>query len=192
MSRVDRDHPVVRELVRLKAVRLDVYVSGETEPRKLSCVEGGRGKRWQRVAGAIDALTWERIEAYDGKGQLLHAFTAEVEEFDDGPPEDASALAREVARLVVANFRDVMREARSMMAVPLQAQADAMRAMSDALAVQRQVFDHALKVQAANAVAGGDDDAMGKLLQIGMMAAAGRSAPAPRPVAPPAPPAKAG
>lgn len=188
MGRTDRENPVIAELVKRKAVQLNVYVRGEVQPRKVSCVEG-RGKRWQRVADTLDALVWERIEMYDGAGGLLGVIEPD-EESELEPAQstsDARMLAEHVTRLCVGAFRDILREARELVTVPLEASAAALRASTEAMMAVQRSYEVALRVQAANAaMPSNDDDGMQKMMQAAMLLMNARP-PAPAPAAPPRP-----
>lgn len=181
MARIDRDNPTIAKIARVKPHKVLAYCR-DGECRTIPTPPTGRG-RWEKLARMLDTLDWERLELVDSQAAVLDVVMPDGDDEDERAPDRIDDV-RELAILLRDTQRDTLREARMMYDSQLRGMADMLATATDAMRVQREGYEMALKLQ-ASALAnqeGPEGEGMAKLLQMAMMMGAGRSAP--RPAAP--------
>jgi len=183
--RADRDNPTIKALYKVKPHALRVHVRGEETPRMLPLGEGRN--RWQRIAGLLDAIAWEWLEALDKAGGVLAIVRADEMDDDEGAQPDRIDDVRDLTGIMRDIVRDTMREARMMFEGASSAQTAVIQGLVDAMGVQRSAFEMALKLQAAHLAApdAPEGGGMERMMQVAaMLSSMPRPAPKPATAAP--------
>lgn len=154
------------------------------------------GNRWSKLESVVTGLPpWERIDAVDGDGNIVGTVLdgdedVEVEGDEEGVTGEERTM-RMFARLLADSQRSTMREAARMFDSATKHHASAFDAMVRAMEVSARSYENALRVQAANAVAGAGaggegDEEFNTMLKLGMMSMLNQGRPA-MPMRPPIP-----
>jgi hypothetical protein len=147
------------------------------DPRSVAMPKAGN--KWSKLATVIGALpSWVRIDALDGDGGIVGSILDEDDDDADGEDDYADDAQQErsirlFARLLAEGQRSTMREVAKMFESASKSQAAALESVVTAMTASTEIYQQALRAQAAHAATAGggegESDEFNAMMKLGMM-----------------------
>jgi hypothetical protein len=194
----DRYETHIAEIKKAGAVQVRAVLGDGSE--KVLAIPKGRNK-WSALAGVLERLPWDRLEALDAKGSILAVVEADDEVGDDDGADEEMAPSggqdARIAKVMFALMKATMAECRKMFEVNLTGMAKVVNTLAESVSSLQQVHEMQMRVQMAAGMAsqGSGDGEIAEMLKLVMPAMMMQKPQAPQqmrlpnvPRRPPAPP----